>query len=455
VGWQYVDRDKQDSIPIFIQQPNQNSERWYISKSNDYRYRTWLHYNRDSALALRSNNARIQTPIHVIGFYDWSSDVETAHFWEIDEKHTFFFNTTKVTFDQCVILRGLDTVLEFYSSGSHYRQEVEMKTDSFPIGIALESSILYKDFTFTECDVKGGAYFVGSQFLGLASFESSNFQGPVPVYFNGVIWGDTVVMSEATFRSQVDFDSSVLPRYWDFSYVTLDTLVDLTVTKLDSGQDSCQINLVGTDLNKVKLDYQKYRLFFPKGTATEEKRRMYETLLKQFETNGYRDSYRLLDMEYRGFDYRTRADESGLLGHVWFRVANWVDRTWWRYGYEKGRIFAWTGGLFGGFWLLNFLFLGLLHEQVYPIPAVWRAHGGEVTDHKHYILWGPQLVAFWRPAARSLFYSALYTGFVFFGLKMELDRMPFRHWLGTVYLFVQYILGLACLGYLANVVITG
>ncbi len=47
-----------------------------------------------------------------------------------------------------------------------------------------------------------------------------------------------------------------------------------------------------------------------------------------------------------------------------------------------------------------------------------------------------------------------YTGLIFFGLKVEIERLNYTNFLALFYFFSIYTSGLICLGFIANIIIS-
>ena len=62
-----------------------------------------------------------------------------------------------------------------------------------------------------------------------------------------------------------------------------------------------------------------------------------------------------------------------------------------------------------------------------------------------------------RGIAKLLYYAVycfLYTGFVFWGVKLSIDKLKIKNVYLAVWIIFQYSAGVICLAYLANYIIT-
>jgi hypothetical protein len=111
-----------------------------------------------------------------------------------------------------------------------------------------------------------------------------------------------------------------------------------------------------------------------------------------------------------------------------------LQAIWWDFGYGKEYVFAWIGISLLVFSFINSFWLPTLNEHVYEVfkPAD--------IDKK--------------PGYRNrLWQSVIYTGNIFFRLTLDRDCMKFEKFWPTLYFFVVYVLGVLCLGYLANFIL--
>ena len=246
-----------------------------------------------------------------------------------------------------------------------------------------------------------------------------------------------------------------------------------------------KIRLFNSEIGKFHMDYAHFKLSFEDiGADTAKKESillkndkidaMYENLLKNFKDRGQIDDAERLDLEYRWF----KANRQNGWMKFW---SGYIPDWWWRFGYEKGRVFVHIVIFLLLFAIFTCWFLPYLHTHVYPLEAITKREGGvsqEINPSQINHVWpidrgaskkSTQLEAttpnikHWRFKKR-LFYSIVYTCTIFFvfTLKSEnflfLQKQPGR-WgklqvvLGTLYVVVVSGIGLLCLGYAANFVL--
>jgi hypothetical protein len=166
---------------------------------------------------------------------------------------------------------------------------------------------------------------------------------------------------------------------------------------------------------------------FDRSAKTDEYTGTYETLLSKFKNESKKESYERLDIEYHHFKAQK--------GAHWDRIADWAQEKWWNYGYSKLLVVKWTFLFLGIFFVINALFWRGMQE-VYPISQEYP-----FVDRQSRPI---------RYRALELLRVFLYTVFVFFSIKIDLDRLKVTNpWL-LAYFFFQWLVGLWCLFFIVN-----
>jgi hypothetical protein len=310
---------------------------------------------------------------------------------------------------------------------------------SFPEPLSFNQDRFEKEMTCTPC--KTNQVFVTScQFGGnarfllsghLAEFRSSYFYRGISLHqstidtliFKSCYFYDTLNLSHLQLHSNsyISLEDSHLPKILDLSNNEyLPNEIDLTLTAFP-GNDSikCKINLLHTDISKIKMDYLRFRLFIPdsvladsigryKITHDDEIEALYESLLVNFKNRGQNESYQLLDVEYR--NYRA-------FKHWYDLIPFWLNKAWWNFGYSKGRVFLWALFFLLIFWFINYFNLKNLNGQVYEMDNI------------------------------------VYTSTIFFRLTLKMEKLQYSNRKLTSYLILIYVLGVVCLAYMANFVL--
>jgi hypothetical protein len=233
-------------------------------------------------------------------------------------------------------------------------------------------------------------------------------------------------------NSRLNLIGSNLPDTIDLSYAKFTQTIDLTGSRLNDVNKPCQINLLGCDIDKIKLWYGNFHLYIPDSISNDASSRdlvsgTYEALLNNLQKNGYKESYRKLSIEYK--DWQAKSDR--LL---------WVSGWWWGYGYRKWQVLLWTIGFLLGFSLINVF----IYRNMY---ATYEIKELKATDY----VYSKFPVFEW---IQRYWLSIIYTGFIFFKLSINTDNIKIKKWSLLLLLFVEYLIGLLCAAYLINWVVT-
>lgn len=173
-----------------------------------------------------------------------------------------------------------------------------------------------------------------------------------------------------------------------------------------------------TDLSHIDFDYdQRYVLY--QWPERETIRGIYEQLLVKFQNEKKLESYERVDKEY--FRFR----------HSW--LINAISYCWWDYGYNKWLIILWTVFFVFIFSALNYRFWDRCVET-YPIKKV-----SEISST--------------HAGVQKFIKILVYTSFIFFSIKIEFEKLSFKKTGWLAYFFLQYLLGLICLFFIANAIL--
>ncbi len=329
----------------------------------------------------------------------------------------------------------------------------EARFDSVAIfNDALFNSVAY----FREARFGALAYFGGSRFGLRADFWGARFHSQADFWesrfnsvanFNAARFDSLAYFDEARFDSKanfvharfdgtVSFNKTILPDTLNFRDVKdIASEIDFTHSVLDSGKTVCYINLVGANIEKIKLDYGTFRLYWT-DASHEEKRNTYERLLRKFQLDGFLESFQLLSIEYKVYNYTVKAARSN---PIYWQLMNRLDKYWWNYGYNKELIFRNTLIIFFLFAIINLLSFKYINENVYKLETIWKKY----REYKGK-----------TPFLNKLYCSLTYTGVIFFGVKFSFEMIRHKNVLAVGYFYLQYVLGLVCLAYLFNFVIS-
>lgn len=126
--------------------------------------------------------------------------------------------------------------------------------------------------------------------------------------------------------------------------------------------------------------------------------------------------------------------------HHWFTA--FLNANWNNYGYNKFLIFRNA--------MVLMLLCYMINLRLYPNILI---KGYEIDDLLQ--IEQPPFVHSEKKRRRlRYFYCLLYTALIFWGIKLNQDKLKASHIGLTSWILFQYVLGLVCLAYIANIVIT-
>ena len=412
----------------------------------------------------------------------WATISKGSHFTTKKDFYRFQFDSTSnfrrakfdsiTSFYSSVFVSNIDfSESKFYSQvnfyGTQFRSSSDFSFAEFHSKVDFINSEFRYDVTFENTKFDSLADFGAVQFGSSTDFSNSDFKSSVN--FGSPLTGYSYVVgitrfkhfadfSGARFNGDVGFGWTTLPESLDFRFVThINKEIDFTVASYFPLGIKCRIALTGSDISKIKINYELFQLWFPQETSYEDKISTYEKLLKKFSDDGFLESYKLLDIEYRNF--KNIAD-----GNV---ALNRFLKYWWNYGYNKEWVLWWSLGFLFFFTLINSFFLNHLRSKVYEVKfAFYDENDFEKASDKFRLknsarlLSGRQVLLV--PISVFLFLSnfvafyfinsLIYTSVLFFGLRIDLERFKKFSPL-TLYVWTIYIVGLFCLAYILNIII--
>ncbi|HEY9001264.1 MAG TPA: hypothetical protein VIM89_07915 [Mucilaginibacter sp.] len=178
------------------------------------------------------------------------------------------------------------------------------------------------------------------------------------------------------------------------------------------------LKFYNTDLTNIEFDYDsRYKLY--ESPYPELNRSIYEQLLVKFQNEKKLNSYERVDKEY----FQSR--------HSWF--VNELSFIWWDYSYNKWRIIIWTIFFLLLFTLWNY---GNWEKLILIYPIKKSADISASASEYEKII--------------KIF---VYTSFIFFSIKVDFEKLSFKSTKWLVYFFLQYIIGLICLFFIANAIL--
>lgn len=320
---------------------------------------------------------------------------------------------------------------------------IDFSSTTYDLDIGGGSSFLESHFKkavdFNGVYFKNEAFFVLTKFDDTVSFWQTDFRKVA--HFNSAIFSNIAFFSMVKFEDGADFGGAILPDTLYFYDVTeIGKEIDLTSGILPPKNKVCYINLTGSNIEKIRINYDQFKLFFlPSKTTNNEITAVYEKLLKKFHDDGFADSYKKLDIEFQKYNY----NKSG----QWFR--SWLQEWWWNYGYNKEKIFQNSFTLLLIFFIINVL-IGVKWGYNFLIKEVYEVENIELEVERLEAKYASQKI--------KLFFSWLpmvfiYTCMLFFILNLNIKHIRYRHKYALTYLLSVFMIGLVCAAYIINFVL--
>lgn len=197
------------------------------------------------------------------------------------------------------------------------------------------------------------------------------------------------------------------------------------------------IYIYNSDLSSINIDFSRTKIdklihnqnrngdLF--NQSLDDINGLYKRRMDICRKKGQSDILYHLEMQYYDFYYFEY--RKGILSTISYYMQKW----WWDFGHKERYILRNTGIIYFLFFFLNTFLIRKLSSRVYSIEDI-RKRAKKST----------------LSLSQRLMLSCFYTAIVFFGLKLEIDRFKFKNFLGVLYVFIIYGIGLVCLAFLAN-----
>lgn len=390
------------------------------------------------------------------------SKVDTIDIVDMDSLVLRFKYVIKPRRSDSSIPNNRDSIAVLAMNEVDYQGPLSIYFNTYPKGSKFElTNVSLEDFTLVRNSFKVRPQITKTKFGGRTLIDNNTFSEGLECRFSEfksdvILWRNelshTVSFDNCTFKGDLILEETTLPNYLSFRFTKVDKgTIDLSSAKLDSirydSKKWCYIDLRDAPIEKIRFHYNNFRLYVPEILDMESFDRMsqvYERLLGHFKKMGYLTSYEHLDKEYHDFK-RSQDPDAKWESHL----LNFINKYWNDYGHKKSRIWLFTITFFFLFTMINWIKLGYLHSNIYSLPAIDGILKERCSNSKRV-----NLKWFSYPAFKNLDQALIYTAVIFFGLKLSIGNFNFRNFGGVLYISFQYVVGLVCLGYLANFVIS-
>jgi hypothetical protein len=286
---------------------------------------------------------------------------------------------------------------------------------------------------FSNCYFAKGLQFNGDLLSDRRGTLGTWFHGDLSFVYSTLFGKLDLSTCHFDTNATLELKETYLPDTLDLSNVHLSKSIDLINTYPHYYNKKCEILLINTDIEKVKMQYTNFHLCFPDSILANAGSRdlvssTYESLLNNFKKNNFHNSYVELDKEYKAWQSR----------YNWTLI---LSDVWWKFGYEKWRILVWTGLFILLFTVFNFSNYTVL-QTVYPIE---KLHWKKIPFKSVWALF----------SLKRLFSVLLYTGLIFFRLSIDFKALNFYPMRYAAMVIFQYTIGLVCTGFMINWILQG
>lgn len=350
------------------------------------------------------------------------------------------FDIVNSTLDNGFYVNNLTLINKGIIKNDSFKGNLSFNNCFFIKGVHVSDIFLYKELRFDSSRINGA--------LVLNNIKQANDSR---LTFNNTILPDTVYFAyNDNIPKEVDFNTA---NYLDSSrYYWLRKGRPASLDRKDNkwvifrsyklSFNKIYLNLYKSDINKVHLDYSYFRLLLTDPNTglklpMDEARSLYEALLNNFKVRGQMKSYELCDIEYQEYKWSEKSK--------WWSWLYVFPKYWNNYGYDKGRVFLWTIVFLIIFTYCTYKLFDPLSREVYPIDNIPQQPLLKFTkktplDGK--LRWN------------RVWYSFVYTSIIFFLLTIKIERINYRNKHVVFYLMIVYTIGIICIAYMANYIIT-
>jgi|GEM_PF-2756385 len=217
-------------------------------------------------------------------------------------------------------------------------------------------------------------------------------------------------------------------------------IIEFTGPDYDIGDIKNQAILYNFTLNDLDFNHIKfpeYNVNFVVDTAQK-----YPKQLKLY--NQLIHHYQDIPEEKEKYDIRYQK----LLnkkGNHW--LVDFFEEQWNNYGYNKNLIFLNSLIIMMVFFLINLYLYPKILTDGYTIEEFKNADDKLIKDFNHHR-------SHWKKDLRNAFYCFFYTGFIFWGFKLDIEKIKISNILISFWIIFQFSIGIVCLLNIANIIIT-
>ncbi|WP_439697462.1 hypothetical protein ACFGVS_03405 [Mucilaginibacter sp. AW1-7] len=209
--------------------------------------------------------------------------------------------------------------------------------------------------------------------------------------------------------------------------------------KLTNASPGATLLLRKVDFSKVDFDYSHFHYVPYAANAYKDQNEWYSDVVNIYQSI-IASQTRLNNIE--GIKASSIALAMFEDNNNWNARALIGVKIWWNnYGFEKGKVIASSLIVFCLFIVVNLLFMATFLEH-YDVADIKKAWADTAAINNKTVKYG-----------RRFILSALYTGIIFYGIKLDFDKMKTKRLDVVICLFVEFISGLIAIAYIASLII--
>jgi uncharacterized protein YjbI with pentapeptide repeats len=299
---------------------------------------------------------------------------------------------------------------------------------------------------FSSTYFSSNAWFHAASFKQDADFYRATFKNSVnfsdaifnkAANFSRVYFATQANFEGASFNGEINFNQTVMPEYLNLSYVKIKNgIIDISNTLPPLHSSYSRINLVGTDINKIRMHYKYFKLYFPKNTSLRKINNVYEKLLFVLKQSGYENDYQKLSIEYKKFTYKTKNQY----------ILNFIQKYWWNYGFSKERVYLWIVTILLVLSIVNTFLFPMLIKYGYKMPFLH-------TNYSESMVKQNILARLTLQFPLAFIYTVTITFNSFIGFRRTVDEIKRGNLFITCYNIFMMILGFILALFILNNII--
>jgi hypothetical protein len=237
----------------------------------------------------------------------------------------------------------------------------------------------------------------------------------------------------------LEFQNTILPDtivLKNLDLFTMPGFIDFTHSQV-SGNTNKLLLIGDIDFSKLKIPLTKYTIKIDNEGDYEDQITLYQTVIKKLKESGLNKKAEALDKKYQEIQYK----------HNGNHIINFVSKHWWDYGYDKSKVVINSFYIYFIFFFVNLLAFNSITKVYYPPNIESYNYSKSVNDKVKHTNRFTKLI-FKTPSV------LLYTAFIFWGLKLDLKELKIKNWWALILVVFEYTIGVICLAYIANYIIT-